>query len=517
MFERALTVALAFLTTCGLATQAIAREIFHDEIVQLAQADSIEQNATEPTQPQPSVGVQRLQTRLAELGYYNGPLNGIFDIITRDALATFQSENGLVGTGVLDPLTSERLANPSGQQSSPNGSDDTFVDPAVESLETPNNTPSPQGEPNAPQGNPNVLTQPETSPTPLPPVPEGNAPEDLIESENNGQFAEEAESPNTTGNEETGEEIVPDPSTASPDSNPELNLESVDPEDETAVATTNRDQSRILMLGLVILGLGSFGTGLVLWLAKRGARSADTSVDSDTEIAPSVTMVEQSSGSSPKDTQPITQLHDDRLPTPVSTVSEPLNSEPLTSESLSPELLSIKSQALSLDTTPESRVAKINIIDELIQDLASPDPTTRHKAIWELGQRGNSVAVQPLSSLLIEADSHEQGLVLAALSEISMKTLKPMNRAVALALQGDNPEVRKNAIRDLTRIYDSLGQVGRLLGHATVDSDPEVRQTANWALEQLNHIRLSANESATFLQENPDSIERLPDDGSTSR
>jgi hypothetical protein len=30
-----------------------------------------------------------------------------------------------------------------------------------------------------------------------------------------------------------------------------------------------------------------------------------------------------------------------------------------------------------------------------------------------------------------------------------------------------------------------------MLGHATEDEDPEVRQTASWALDQLNRIRRS--------------------------
>uniref|UniRef100_A0ACD5GX25 Uncharacterized protein n=1 Tax=Desertifilum tharense IPPAS B-1220 TaxID=1781255 RepID=A0ACD5GX25_9CYAN len=36
-----------------------------------------------------------------------------------------------------------------------------------------------------------------------------------------------------------------------------------------------------------------------------------------------------------------------------------------------------------------TRLAKINIVDELIQDLESPDRDRRRKAIWELGQRGH--------------------------------------------------------------------------------------------------------------------------------
>jgi peptidoglycan hydrolase-like protein with peptidoglycan-binding domain len=136
-------------------------------------------------------------------------------------------------------------------------------------------------------------------------------------------------------------------------------------------------------------------------------------------------------------------------------------------------------------------LAPTDIIEGLVGDLRNPDPAKRRKAIWELGQRGNSLAMQPLVDSMVNADSKEKSLVLAALSEIGIRSLKPMSRALAIALQDDNPEVRKNAIRDLTRVYDLVVQISQMLGHATEDEDPEVRQTASWALDQLNRIRRS--------------------------
>jgi hypothetical protein len=138
-----------------------------------------------------------------------------------------------------------------------------------------------------------------------------------------------------------------------------------------------------------------------------------------------------------------------------------------------------------------SPLAQTDIIEGLIGDLRNPDPTRRRKAIWELGQRGNSLAMQPLVDSMVDADSKEKSLVLAALSEIGIRSLKPMSRALAIALQDENPEVRKNAIRDLTRVYDLVVQISQMLGHATEDEDAEVRQTATWALDQLNRIRRS--------------------------
>lgn len=136
-----------------------------------------------------------------------------------------------------------------------------------------------------------------------------------------------------------------------------------------------------------------------------------------------------------------------------------------------------------------TRLSKIDIVEELIRDLLTPDPLQRRKTIWELGQRGDSRAIQPLVNLLIDSDSQQRSLILAALSEIGTRTLKPMNRALALSLEDDNAEVRKNAIRDLTRIYDLLFQMSQLLRRAVDDEDEEVQQTALWALGQLNNIR----------------------------
>ena len=149
-------------------------------------------------------------------------------------------------------------------------------------------------------------------------------------------------------------------------------------------------------------------------------------------------------------------------------------------DSTPPELLAVEEI---------TRLQKIDIIDELIRDLQKPDPAKRRKAIWDLGQRGDSRAVQPLVNLMVDSDSKQRSLILAALSEIGTRTLKPMNRALAVSLQDDNAEVRKNAIRDLTRIYELVSHMSQLLGHAIDDPDDEVRETANWALTQLNSIR----------------------------
>jgi hypothetical protein len=156
----------------------------------------------------------------------------------------------------------------------------------------------------------------------------------------------------------------------------------------------------------------------------------------------------------------------------------------------SPEIPSkaeISDGTLAINQT--SRLPRINIVDELIKDLARNDPQKRRKAIWELAQRGDSRAVQPLVDLMLDSDSIQRSLILEALSQIGVKTLQPMNRALIVSLQDDNAEVRKNAIRDLTQIYDMLAQMTQILGHAAYDPDPEVQETAKWAMSQLSRIR----------------------------
>ena len=59
-----------------------------------------------------SAAVQAVQTQLAQLGYYNGSLDGVFGPSTRDAVAKFQIANQLNVTGSLSPDTLQSLGLP---------------------------------------------------------------------------------------------------------------------------------------------------------------------------------------------------------------------------------------------------------------------------------------------------------------------------------------------------------------------------------------------------------------------
>jgi hypothetical protein len=152
-----------------------------------------------------------------------------------------------------------------------------------------------------------------------------------------------------------------------------------------------------------------------------------------------------------------------------------------------PDSLASRKKHISLPETDDR--PKVDIIEALIEDLQHLNPAKRRKAIWELGQRGDSRAVEPLLDLLANSDSKQYSLILASLSEIGIRTLRPMNNAWSISLQNENPEVRKNAIRDLTRIYELVNQISYLLHRAADDPDAEVQETARWAINQLNRIR----------------------------
>ncbi|MCW5314886.1 peptidoglycan-binding protein [Nostoc sp. KVJ3] len=181
------------------------------------------------------------------------------------------------------------------------------------------------------------------------------------------------------------------------------------------------------------------------------------------------------------------------IPPPPETITNPETATPpLTTQLLLPE--------------KTSRLAKLNIVDELIQDLRSPDPMKRRKAIWNLGQQGDSRAIQHLVDLMVGADSQESSLILAALAEISTRTLKPMNRALAISIQNESPQVRQNAIRDLTRVYDMMGQMSQMLRHALDDPDPDVQATARYALTQMNRMR-GLPEQQSLPEDSSDDLE----------
>jgi N-acetylmuramoyl-L-alanine amidase len=56
--------------------------------------------------------VQAVQTRLLNLGYYNGSIDGVFGPSTRDAVGKYQIATQLNVTGSLSPDTLQSLGLP---------------------------------------------------------------------------------------------------------------------------------------------------------------------------------------------------------------------------------------------------------------------------------------------------------------------------------------------------------------------------------------------------------------------
>ncbi len=159
------------------------------------------------------------------------------------------------------------------------------------------------------------------------------------------------------------------------------------------------------------------------------------------------------------------------------TPSKPDNSAPKTEANQNQQII-----------PANTKISKLDIVPELITELEKSDRLSRQKTIWELAQRGDSRAMQPLVELMVTVDSQERGLILEAMTQITSRTLKPMNKAIMMSLEDDNPRVKQNAIRDLARVYELMNQVTKRLSSVAEDSDEEVQKTAEWALKQLNQM-----------------------------
>ncbi len=399
-------------------------------------ANPADETPATPERPTLSPGdsgplVRDLQIKLKRLSYYSDDIDGEFDAATQAAVETFQQDQKVPVTGVVDAETWRVLADPVTAQ----------IEAAIKTA----------------------------------------AQETAKES------SETTDSPSTTDTESTQ-------------------------------ASPENSSYRLLLMGIALGGIGIGGIGLwqmlrpgnsrpkrvkrtvrrskqrTVAIATEFARDAaeETSESVALSVAAPTEWVQSQSQSSP----------DTALDMPPSQPSTPKPLPPHASLTPPPPPSMLrKRQDEAMPLTPTSRLARIDIIETLIVDLQSPDSTKRRKAIWELGQRADSRAIQPLVNLMGTSDSRQRSLILGALSEIGSQTLKPMKRALAMSLQDSNAEVRKNAIRDLTRIYDLVGQISHLLSVATEDQDGEVRETAQWALGQLNRIRSNANRESPGQQQ----------------
>ncbi|GAX38726.1 peptidoglycan-binding protein [Nodularia sp. NIES-3585] len=240
----------------------------------------------------------------------------------------------------------------------------------------------------------------------------------------------------------------------------------------TVPETEQPEQSESGFIWWTLLGLGILGSlGAFLFALKRFGQIKDQPESRPTQLKA------LSPGGDNLVKQPLQELEK---------VSEPQENHV---SAISPQTATMSiTTAVSADETT-SALTKLNIVDELIHDLRGSNRPKRRRAIWDLGQQGDSRAIQPLVDLMIDADSQQRSLILAALAEINSRALTPMNRALAISLQDESPQVRQNAIRDLTRVYDMMIQMSQMLAHALEDPDINVQTTAKYALSQMNKMR----------------------------
>lgn len=75
-----------------------------------------------------------------------------------------------------------------------------------------------------------------------------------------------------------------------------------------------------------------------------------------------------------------------------------------------------------------------------------------------------------------------------------------------MSLEDENTNVKQNAIRDLTRVYELMSQVTKRLSLVVEDSDERVQETAKWALQKLNQMPNYSTAKVDNLTDEIDSI-----------
>lgn len=150
-------------------------------------------------------------------------------------------------------------------------------------------------------------------------------------------------------------------------------------------------------------------------------------------------------------------------------------------------------------------VVNEDITQRLLLDLKRVKPSRRGKIIWQLAAQADSRAIEPLVEIMMSANSQNKSLTLEALAQIGFNSIKPINQALVIGLQDQNGQVRKNALRDVTKIYELIAQIQPIIAQTALnDPDSEVRAIARWALTKLsqeNNILVGKKESQDYDQE----------------
>ncbi|MEM8672410.1 MAG: HEAT repeat domain-containing protein [Cyanobacteria bacterium P01_G01_bin.67] len=157
--------------------------------------------------------------------------------------------------------------------------------------------------------------------------------------------------------------------------------------------------------------------------------------------------------------------------------------------------LSARDSLLSVNSSQD----RINVVFELTKDLLQSDRNIRRKAIWELAKLGDSRVIEPLMAIMPQANSVDKSLIIKAITQITNRSFKPVNAKLFAMLNDDNPEVRVNAILDLTTFYKFIAPITQQLLQMQLDDNQEVRDRASQALQDLN-----LDDSVSMLQDYAD-------------
>ena len=133
-----------------------------------------------------------------------------------------------------------------------------------------------------------------------------------------------------------------------------------------------------------------------------------------------------------------------------------------------------------------SKTTEIDVVFELIQDLSASDRHLRRKAIWELARIGDSRSIEPLVNIIPQVDALDKSLIINALTQIAHRNFELIHNFLFTSLEDNDPEVRQDAIRDLTALHEPTSLVTQRLSIMLKDPDKEVRKTAQWALNKIN-------------------------------
>ena len=163
-----------------------------------------------------------------------------------------------------------------------------------------------------------------------------------------------------------------------------------------------------------------------------------------------------------------------------------LNEEPPQTIAKKADLLPINNDGEQKIEIMASRATGIDVVFELIQDLNHGDRRLQRKAIWELGRIGDSRSIEPLVTIMSEVNPLDRNLILSAISQITSRNFEAIHSALFDSLDDSRPEVKIDAIRDITALHKPTSLVTQRLSILLEDPNPEVSRTARWALQKIN-------------------------------